>query len=89
MFGGNAADGSGSEYSLLLMVNFFVTLAVVAAVVILYIRFKNLKTKQDTDVAEIKTKIGAMIREINAFMRSDFAVDVEQSANINKLKYTM
>ena len=60
-------------------------LAVIGALIYLYVfTYKNVAALQNSDL-EIKSKIGSLVRDINFTNKQEYLVDVEQQNNINML----
>ena len=57
-----------------------------AIVIYLVVRSVQIDSKVDTAVAEIKSKIGSIIKDVNAINLQDYKVDVQQSTEIAALK---
>jgi len=56
-----------------------------AALIYLYVRVFSNERNLQTTVAEIKSKIGSIIRDINNINRIEYDVDMEQQAKINNI----
>lgn len=76
-------DGDISYLSLL---NFLLILALVGMVIYVMVRQHKMQAKMDDHVASIKSKIGSLIRDVNLANTNEYAVDLEQSANIKALQ---
>lgn len=50
------------------------------------IKLKQLQSSTNTTIDEIKSKIGSMIRQINAINKIDYTVDMEQQSMITNLR---
>lgn len=67
-------------------INLIISLALVGAVIYLWVRVANIDKTWSKTIDEIKSKIGALIRQINSILEAEYTVDVAQQADINKLK---
>ena len=83
MRGGASDDNLGTVvFSVVILL---LVLAVIGALIYLYVYvFKNMSSLYNSDM-EIKSKIGSLIRDINFINNQEYKVDVEQSTNINRL----
>lgn len=66
-------------------VSFLFILIAIGLAVYAIVMITRLGNTVDTRVAEIKSKIGAVIREVNAINRLEYQVNVNQDAKINRL----
>lgn len=67
-------------------INLVLILILYGLVIYLLVRVYQIGNNVDTAVAEIKTKIGSVIRDINSINMHDYNVDMEQSADISALR---
>ncbi len=71
--------------SILEIVNLVLSLAIIGALIYLFVHtFKQLDLI-NTSILEIKSKIGSMIRDINLVNKQDLSIEMEQQQSINNL----
>jgi hypothetical protein len=68
------------------LVNLFLIMVLFGLVIYLIVRSVQQNNKVDTVVAEIKSKIGSMIKDLNNMNMQEYKVDLQQSADIATLK---
>lgn len=68
------------------LVNLFLIMVLFGLVIYLIVRSVQQNNKVDTVVAEIKSKIGSMIKDLNKMNMQEYKVDLQQSADIATLK---
>jgi len=66
--------------------NFILTLALIGIVIFLMVKIHKIDKGWSQTTNEIKSKIGAIIRQINKILEAEYNIDVAQQADINKLK---
>ena len=65
---------------------FFVAIAALGIAIYTVVIVNKVSDKLDTRVAEIKSKIGAVVREINNINRLEYQVNVNQDQKIDRLE---
>lgn len=68
-----------------------ISTAVMLSVAIIYLYTKVFAMERDTNqkISEIKSKIGAIIRDINLINKLEYEVDMEQQSSINNMTKQM
>ena len=74
------------DISYLSVFNLLLILALTGLVIYIMITQHKMKVKMDDNVSSIKSKIGSLIRDVNLSNTNEYAVDLEQSANIKALQ---
>ena len=81
MYGGENNGGM-----IIQTVNFVILIILIVVVIYLYVYIFRTEKRIENDVLSIKSKIGSLIRDLNIVNSNEYAVDVEQSANIKALQ---
>lgn len=68
------------------VLNFVIALALIAMVTYIWVRYEKVNREWTTQADEIKSKIGSIVRQLNKIFESEYSVDLNQQADINKLK---
>jgi sensor domain CHASE-containing protein len=66
--------------------NFVLVLGVIGVVIYLGVKLHTIDRNWSQTTNEIKSKIGALIRQINNILEAEYNIDVAQQADINRLK---
>ena len=67
------------------IINSVLIVVIIALVIYIYVRVIGYEKSVNTTIAEIKSKIGSMIRDINNINRMEYTVDMEQEKRLNNL----
>jgi hypothetical protein len=67
-------------------INFVLILGLIGIVIYLWTKIHNIDKGWLQTTNEIKSKIGALVRQINKILDAEYNIDVAQQADINKLK---
>jgi sensor domain CHASE-containing protein len=66
--------------------NFVLVLGVIGVVIYLGVKLHTIDRNWSQTTNEIKSKIGALIRQINNILEAEYNIDVSHQADINRLK---
>lgn len=69
-----------------LVVALLLLVVIIGLFIYLFVKVISIEKNLSTSVAEIKSKIGSIIRQINQVNKLEYKVDVNQQKDINKLK---
>jgi hypothetical protein len=72
--------------TILLLILTIVVVALCGLMIYMYMKVMSIDKYLSVSVAEIKSKIGSLIREINRINQIEYNIDVSQQKDINKLK---
>lgn len=69
-----------------LIIGMILMLVLIGFVIFLFMRVIKLERMVAVSIAEIKSKIGSVIREVNKVNNLEYKIDVNQQKDINRLK---
>lgn len=66
-------------------INLFLLVILIGCVVYVWIRMETTRKNTNKEMLEIKSKLGAVIREVNAAFKVDYVIDADQQQRLNRL----